>query len=115
MQHLKRKKWESAKIAILQREGYIFGGNTWFSWHTKEDIYSLLTDVGYKQISCVAIGPCSGIAGDPLEVIAHPSSLDKYEQKELSEIELKLARGYANTGRYILAIARKQENEKTQG
>lgn len=104
---IRNKKWASAKMAIAQREGYLWEGNSWFSWHTKEDITSLLTGIGYNQISCVGIGSCSGIRGDPLEVIARPSLLNKWEQKELLDIEIKLAKSYPETGRYILAIARK--------
>lgn len=104
---IRNKKWASAKMAITQREGRLWGGNTWFSWHTKEDINSLLTGIGYSQISCVGIGSCSGINGDPLEGIARPSLLNEWEQKELLDIELKLANSYADIGRYILAIARK--------
>jgi ubiquinone/menaquinone biosynthesis C-methylase UbiE len=104
---LRNKKWESAKMAIEQREGYLFNGQTWFSWHTKEDIVSLLTGIGFSQIDCVGIGPCSGIGGDPLELIARPCLLDEWEQSQLLDIELKLAESHANFGRYILAIARK--------
>ncbi len=104
---LRNKKWESAKITIEQREGYLFSNQTWFSWHTKQDIISLLTGIGFSQIDCVGIGPCSGIGGDPLAVIARPSLLDKWEQSQLLDIELKLARSYADCGRYILAVARK--------
>jgi len=36
------RKWDSVEFALQKREGYLWGGQTWFSWQTKEDIDGIL-------------------------------------------------------------------------
>ena len=104
---IRHRQWDSAQMVINQREGYLWGGQAWFSWQTKDDIENILCKIGFNQISCVGIGVCSGIEGDPLDNIARPSLLDPEAQKQLMDIEIKLAEKYAQQGRYILAIVKK--------
>ena len=104
---VRNKKWEDARKVITQNEGYLWGDNTWLSWQTENGIISLLEEIGYNQVNCAGIGVCSGIKGDPLTAVVWPSLLTKDEQKELLDIEIKIAETYANCGRYILAIAKK--------
>jgi ubiquinone/menaquinone biosynthesis C-methylase UbiE len=104
---IRRKQWDSATMAVSQREGYLWGGATWFSWQTKEEVQNLLSQAHFSVLECVGIGVCSGIEGDPLAAIARPSLLDAEGQKRMMEIELELASSYVNQGRYILAVARK--------
>jgi ubiquinone/menaquinone biosynthesis C-methylase UbiE len=104
---VQRRKWDSVRMAINEREGYLWGGHTWFSWHTQEDIQALLKRNGYSDINCVGIGVFSGIEGDPLSYIARPSLLGVKDKVCLQELELRLSKEYVNNGRYILAMARK--------
>ncbi len=100
-------KWESAQTAINTREGYLWGGGTWFSWHTQKDIDVLLQENGYHSTIYAGIGIFSGIEGDPFESIARPSVLDALAQEKLQGIETQLAQQYTDNGRYILAMTRK--------
>jgi hypothetical protein len=102
-----RRKWDSVRMAINEREGYLWGGHTWFSWQTQEDIQIILKDNGYSDVNCVGIGVFSGIEGDPLSTIARPSLLGSKDKESLQEAELRMSKEYVNNGRYILAMARK--------
>lgn len=104
---IRARKWDSADMAVKEREGYLWGPATWFSWQTKDDIEKCLTPLGFKEIDYRGIGVCSGIEGDSLEAIARPSLLEDREMVRLMDIENKLSVQYADCGRYILAIARK--------
>jgi len=104
---VQNRKWEAAKMAVEQREGYLWGGQTWFSWQTKDDVQMLLQQSGFREIDCAGIGVCSGIEGDPLAGIVRPSLLDTQDKERLQTLETRLAKDYVNNGRYILAMARK--------
>ncbi len=57
--------------------------------------------------SLYGIGNLSGIKGDPNNNICEPSNLTNEEQKKLMEAELYLGKDILDSGRYILAIAKK--------
>jgi SAM-dependent methyltransferase len=103
----RHQKWDSARMAVEQREGYLWGGGTWFSWHTSEDIRHLMA--GFSQVDLMGIGVCSGIEGDPLSLVAQPSLLDVAGREKMLALELDLAQRYADNGRYILVVGTKQE------
>lgn len=104
---IRHRNFAGAKLAATKQSGKIFGGAVTFSWHTKNEIVELLSEIGFRDIICKGIGVCSGIEGDPLETIARPSLLSGNDQLELLDIEIQLAEMYADCGRYILAIATK--------
>jgi ubiquinone/menaquinone biosynthesis C-methylase UbiE len=80
-------------------------GGTWLSWHTAAAVRSLFEKYGYSRPRLRGVGICSGIEGDPLEVIARPSLLWADEQIKLASMEGELAEDYCDCGRYILATA----------
>jgi SAM-dependent methyltransferase len=102
---IRRRRFEDAGVIAVGEEGHILGSPVWYSWHTGKQIIENLGKAGFKDIRCHGIGLFSGIEGDPLEHIARPSLLTEKEQEALFEIETDLSRGYADCGRYILAIA----------
>lgn len=105
LQSVRSRDWQSARLVRDAREGHWGGGNTWFSWHTAQDIRQLLSEAGFTDVKVRGIGIASGIEDDPLSLIAQPSKLPPAEQAQLMELETSLAEQYADCGRYILAIA----------
>jgi 2-polyprenyl-3-methyl-5-hydroxy-6-metoxy-1,4-benzoquinol methylase len=99
------QNWVSAQLVRDAREGHWGGGSTWFSWHTSADIRSLLTIAGFNITGLRGIGIASGIEGDPLALIARPSTLGPTDYAQLMGLEISLAEQYADCGRYILATA----------
>lgn len=90
-------------MALEQREGPLFGGSSWFNWHTPEDINRLFSESGLNVRHLRGIGVFSGIEGDPLSFVVRPSQLTTEEQESLMKIECAAAEQYAACGRYILA------------
>ncbi len=107
LQSIRARLWEGADLVLAQREGRIFGGAIWFTWQTPMDIQRVLADSGLVMQNMRGIGVCSGIAGDPLAVVARPSRLSPSEQERLMNIECAVAEAYAACGRYILVSAAK--------
>jgi hypothetical protein len=107
LQTIHVRLWNSANIALTEREGHLFNGPIWFTWQTPEDVYKLLADLGLHALKLRGIGVCSGIKGDPLAHIAQPSQFSLKEQERLMKIECAVAEQYAACGRYILATAEK--------
>lgn len=104
---VRSRRWDSAEMVTVHREGHIFSGPGWFSWQTPEDICRLITESRLHLIKLCGIGICSGIEGDPLAAIVRPSQLSVDEQDRLMQIECAAAEYYAVCGRYILAIVRR--------
>lgn len=105
LQAARARSWDTAGKVIGQREGYLFGGQTYFTWQTPEDVDRLLTDIGLRVLSHRGVGVCSGILGDPLAGIARPGRMSSQDQARLMEIELVAAERYATVGRYIFSTA----------
>lgn len=106
---VRARDWRSAYLVRDRREGAWGGGGSWFSWHTTEDVGTLLVERGLTRPRFHGIGICSGIAGDPLASIAQPSTLGDEDRKTMMDIETTLAERYSDCGRYILAIAEKED------
>ena len=104
---IRGRNWDGAKMALEQWEGHLFGGSSWFSWQTPEEIHQLMDESGLHLLDLRGIGISSGIEGDPLVAIARPSELSPKEQENLMKIECTLAEHYAACCRYILATAEK--------
>jgi ubiquinone/menaquinone biosynthesis C-methylase UbiE len=105
-----KRDWQSARLVLDEREGHLGSGVAWYSWHTTEDIREILAAEGFTLNRICGIGVCSGIEGDPLSLIAQPSTLSDRDRAELMEVELSLAQQYADCGRYVLAVASKRES-----
>ncbi|MGH2458574.1 MAG: class I SAM-dependent methyltransferase, partial [Chloroflexota bacterium] len=91
LQTVRARSWESARLVIDRREGYLFGGQTYFTWQTPEDLDRLLTDSGLRVLSHRGVGVCSGILGDPLAGLARPGKMSGQERRQLMQVELAVA------------------------
>jgi len=100
--------WEEVDTVLQDRQGAIFGSSTVFTWQTSEEINSLLVDgCGLELLELRGIGVCSGIPGDPHDYICQPGELSDDERMQLMKLELELGKNVPDSGRYILAVARK--------
>jgi 2-polyprenyl-3-methyl-5-hydroxy-6-metoxy-1,4-benzoquinol methylase len=103
---------ENAETVLRDREGRIFGSQTIFTWQTGSEIRDLLTEThGLDLIELRGIGACSGIPGDPHDQICQTSKLNETEKQQLMKLELELGKTVPDGGRYILAMARKPQDE----
>jgi len=100
---VRNRMWDSADMAVSEREGYLFDGSILFNWQTTTDILRLAEDLQLSVVGMRAIGAASGIDGDPMAAIACPGALPAHEQERLMAIESSLAEVYPDCGRYILA------------
>ena len=99
--------WSSVSTVVDARRGKILGSPTEFSWQTSSEIRQLFEQSGVTLVSIYGIGVCSGIPGDPHDVIARPSQLHPGEAGSLMDLECALAASNPDAGRYLLAIGRK--------
>lgn len=100
-------RWEGAKMALEQREGYLWGEPVWYTWQTPKEISQVHGEIGLRLLGLKGIGVCSGLEEDPHGTIIRPSRLSAEEQELLMSIECAAAEEYACCGRYILAIGDK--------
>jgi SAM-dependent methyltransferase len=99
--------WDSVDTVLERRHGRIFPTLTEFSWQTSAEVRRLFEGSGVDLLSLNGVGVCSGILGDPHDVIARPSLLADSDVRKLSELELGLGASVPDGGRYMLAIGRK--------
>jgi 2-polyprenyl-3-methyl-5-hydroxy-6-metoxy-1,4-benzoquinol methylase len=99
---IQHRRWEAVELVQNMREGV--WDDSWFSWHTPEDIEELVYSLGLKKSAIIGIGPFSGIEGDPLSHVARPSILWPEERERLFAVEKGLAEQYSWAGRYIMAF-----------
>jgi SAM-dependent methyltransferase len=104
---LRHRLFDSAEMALAQREGDLFGESVWFTWQDRGDVDDLLGQAGLHVLSVRGIGVFSGIEGDPLASIVRPSELSDADQERLLALETSAAESYAACGRYMLAIAQR--------
>lgn len=99
--------WDSVDTVLDRRRGRIFPTLTEFGWQTSGEVRRLFEDYGVELLSLNGVGVCSGILGDPHDVVARPSLLTDAELRKLSELERGLGASVPDGGRYMLAIGRK--------
>lgn len=99
-----RRDWVLARSVLNERSGYLRGMG-WQNWHTADDAAALLRECGFIDAAFAGVGIGSGIAGDPLALIARPSTLSGAELDELAAVETALAASHPDVGRYLLASA----------
>ena len=105
---VRSRRWEDVQHVLQQRKGTIFGSSTVFTWQTSGEVRTLLIEsVGLDLLELRGIGVCSGIANDPHDHICRPSQLTEVERQKLMKIELELGKTMPDSGRYMLAVARK--------
>jgi 2-polyprenyl-3-methyl-5-hydroxy-6-metoxy-1,4-benzoquinol methylase len=101
--------FENIEMLLEKREGPLFGGNLVHTWQTAMEIRQLFTDeIKMELLELAAIGCCSGLADDPHASFARPSELDEYAQGQLMRLETTLGPLVPDSGRYLLAAARKR-------
>ncbi|KOR36675.1 hypothetical protein AM228_10905 [Planktothricoides sp. SR001] len=106
----RHRVWENVDMLINQTQGRIGRGSpVEFTWQTSTEIREILTDkFGLTLLDLVGIGVVSGMKGhDPHDDIVQPSLLNNSGREALMKLELTLAPQVPDTGRYILAVARK--------
>ena len=99
-------RWDVARAALDWEHGTL-DGIGWQAWHDQATLTTALGSAGFYDVRLSAIGAASGIEGDPLAAIARPSSLAPPELAELAAIEQRLGQLYPESGRYLLACARR--------
>lgn len=102
---LRNRQLSMIDMLLNRRCGEIFGPATVFTWQTSQEIRKLLEKNHFHVIEQRGIGVCSGIPGDPHDIICRPSLLRDDERIELMKLELELGISVPDAGRYILAIA----------
>lgn len=107
---VRSRMWESVEPVLRNRQGPIFGSPIVFTWQTSAEITEILAGRhGLELLDLRGIGVCSGIPGDPHDVICQPSQLSNAEREQLMKLEVQLGKTVPDGGRYILAIARKPD------
>jgi SAM-dependent methyltransferase len=99
------RNWTNASRCLVERGGNIFDDKIWCSWHTVEDIRSVLAELGLRVDRLYGVGVLSGTKGDARGAIVHPALLSPEDLKGMMEVECAAAEQYAACGRYILAVA----------
>ena len=97
-----RRDWTMAR-EVSRSDCGLLPGMGWQNWHTAEGLRAKLAEAGFAEPELIALGPLSGISGDPMARIAVPSELSRAEQNELATLEVTLGGAPADCGRYILA------------
>lgn len=106
---LDRNSWADIDIILEKRSGQLAGSDVCFTWQKSKEIADILSATGKFQILTMAgIGCCSGIPGDPHEIICRPSLLDEKQGKQLMKLETAVAESVPDAGRYIFCAARKE-------
>ena len=106
---LKEKRWDDLLLIKNNRLGKLGGGDVSFTWQTSDEVKDIIEiELNLKILELRAIGPLSGMKGDPHYYISNPSSLKENEKKKLMELELYLSKSLLDNGRYIFCIAQKK-------
>lgn len=102
------RSFDKFDLLTSYSDGRIFDSSTVFSWQSSSEVRDILVEEhGLDLLHLSGIGVCSGIPGDPHDVICRPSQLDNRQQQELTQMETLLGLSVPDAGRYMLAIARK--------
>lgn len=102
------RSFDKFDLLTSYSDGRIFDSSTVFSWQSSSEVRGILVEEhGLDLLHLSGIGVCSGIPGDPHDVICRPSQLDNRQQQELTQMETLLGLSVPDAGRYMLAIARK--------
>ena len=107
-----RRDWELARIVLRQRSGSL-PGMGWHNWHTSRDAIALLEGAGFERVELFGAGVCSGIAGDPLSLLARPGTMSAEDLAELARVERAFAPSHPDVGRYMLAAATRPPAESS--
>lgn len=109
LQCLRRGKFEDAYFVSMGKEGRLPKGQhrIFYNWQSAADIDDLYDKAGMNIVMKYPIGPYSGFAPDPLEVICDPQKLSKRERELLRKIEMNFDAETLMASRYVLVIAQK--------
>jgi len=95
--------WSDAEKIAKNYSGFL--GGIKFNWITIEKIVEMYSTMGIAPKKFRAIGPCSGIEGDPQSCISIPAELNEHERAQLRTIEINIAEIYPESGRYLYVAA----------
>jgi len=99
-----RGSWNDAELIANNYSGMLFDGIK-FNWVTIEKIAEMYSAMGINPKKFRAIGPCSGIEGDPQACFSIPAALNDNERVQLKTIEILMAEIYPEAGRYLYVAA----------
>lgn len=104
---VRSNKFDKIDMLLNCREGKIFESEMNFTWQTSEEVSLILAKHKFEIVEQRGIGVCSGITGDPHDLICRPSLINDYHKNELMKLELELGASSPDAGRYILTVAKK--------
>jgi SAM-dependent methyltransferase len=102
-----RRDWDLLVTVQDKNEG-VLPGVGFQTWHSGDDVSSLLSRLGFDDVRLRGVGSLSGIEGDPLSVMVQPSELDSAGERALAHAEDALSLTHPDIGRYVLASAVKR-------
>ena len=105
---LRAKLFDKVPLLLTENLGKIYDSNVIYSWYQSKEICKIFSSQEELEfLGIYGVGVCSGIKGDPHDVICQPSHLTQQEQEVLMKIEIEIGRLNPDLGRYMLVVARK--------
>ena len=105
---VQRGEYELALQVLSSSSGKLFPTSALqHSWTTSGSLIREMNSLGFECLESRAIGPCSGLPGDPLHHLAEPSKLGPSAQKQLLQLEDLVGHTHPDVGRYFAALFRK--------
>jgi ubiquinone/menaquinone biosynthesis C-methylase UbiE len=105
---IKHNFWDDIDKIIYKRSGMIMGSNTTYTWQTSVEINNfIVNELNMELLEIFGVGSCSGIFRDPNYEISSPDKLSEHERSYLMKAEIFAGKNNPDSGRYLLAIARK--------
>jgi 2-polyprenyl-3-methyl-5-hydroxy-6-metoxy-1,4-benzoquinol methylase len=93
------RSWKNLD-SISLTQGSILNG-IWLSWFTREEVVTLLNQVGINPLRICSIGKFSGIDGDPQACFCNPAELNVKARENVMELEKRYADTDVECGRYL--------------
>lgn len=104
---VRSNKFEKIDLLLNCREGKLFESGMNFTWQTSKEVSLILAKHNFDIVEQRGIGVCSGITGDPHDLICRPSLINDRDKNELMKLELEIGASLPDAGRYILTVAKK--------
>jgi ubiquinone/menaquinone biosynthesis C-methylase UbiE len=105
---VRARLFKNIDILLSNRVGNIYNSGIKYSWHQSEEVRQIFkSHTSLQMLEICGIGSCSGISGDPHDVICKPHLLDESERESLMKLEMELGKYLPDAGRYMLVVAKK--------
>ena len=101
------KDFKTAEFIRTHSEGEIWGN--YFNWQTPSELKELYKKIGVEPVLLRPIGTFTGNGADGLAKLCAPGTLEASEREALFEIEAAGSEEFAQLGRYLFIVGRKQE------